>query len=597
MILEGLKETWDLETIFSGGSESAEFASYIDRIEKEVRSLGEKIDRFEVPSSTDGAESLKVLFDHIQEVGSRISEGGAFISCLTAQDISDKQAVRLRAKFSELGAALSSHLTRLDAKLIQINDKVWEALLENNRLKAMAFSLNERRREAVDKMAPEQEALVNDLSVDGYEGWSSLYDTVVGNMKVDVEEDGRHQELSISQVENRLSNPDRSVRKPMFEKYTKAWEDSADYCGEALNHLSGFRLNVYKHRGWDSILKEPLDINRMTAETLDTMWGVIDEYKDEYVKYFERKAKLLGLDQLAWYDVGAPIAKSEEKVTYDEAANFIVKQFRRFSPKMANFAEMAFEKSWIEAEDRSSKRPGGFCTSFPRSGETRVFMTFSGTKENLATLAHELGHAYHQHVMKDLPYLSQQYAMNVAETASTFAEAIVSDAAVEQAETKEERLALLENKVQRSVTFFTNLRSRFLFETRFYEERKKGLVSVERLNELMVEAQKQAFNGALSEYHSTFWASKLHFYITDVPFYNFPYTFGYLFSSGIYAKAKEEGSGFEDKYVALLRDTGRMTVEDLAAKHLNVDLRKTDFWENAVKLAVGDIYEFLCETE
>lgn len=593
MLLQGLKETWDLEKFFPGGSESPEFLNLMDRLAADIEGLGTQIADFPVLSSPAQAGTLESLLGDIQDVRSRLHEGSAFVSCLTAQDVNDKKAVRLRGRLSELAAEISTALTSLDARLVQINDKVWDTLLEDDRLEPIAFSLDERRRRAVEKMSPEQEAIINDLQVDGYNAWSGLYNKIVGKMTVEDEKEI----LSVSQAQNRLSHPDRALRQKMFKKYEEAWSEAADYCEEALNHISGFRLKVYKHRGWDSFLKEPLDINRMTKGTLDAMWQAIDSQKAEYVKYFNRKAELLGIDKLAWYDVEAPIAKSEEKVSYDEAANFIVEHFRAFSPDMADFAKKALAHRWIEVEDRSGKRPGGFCTSFPVAGETRIFMTFSGTKGNVSTLAHELGHGYHQHVMKGLPYLSQHYAMNVAETASTFAEAIVSDAAVKQAKTKAERLALLEDKLQRSVTFFTNLRSRFLFETRFYEERKKGLVSVERLNELMTKAQKEAFGGALDQYHPTFWASKLHFYITGTPFYNFPYTFGHLFSSGIYAKAMEAGSGFGDQYVALLRDTGRMTVEDLAAKHLNVDLTKPDFWENAVGLAVADIHEFLRETE
>jgi oligoendopeptidase F len=224
-------------------------------------------------------------------------------------------------------------------------------------------------------------------------------------------------------------------------------------------------------------------------------------------------------------------------------------------------------------------------------------MTYAGTASNVATLAHELGHGYHQHVMNDLPALAQDYAMNVAETASTFAELVVSDAAMKGAASEDERMTLLEDKIQRSVAFYMNIHARFLFETQFYEERSKGLVSVEKLNELMVQAQKQGYNDALAEYHPYFWASKLHFYITEVPFYNFPYTFGYMFSAGIYAEALRQGTGFEDKYVALLRDTGRMTVEELADKHLGVDLRQPEFWQRAMDLSAEDVHEFLRITE
>jgi oligoendopeptidase F len=183
--------------------------------------------------------------------------------------------------------------------------------------------------------------------------------------------------------------------------------------------------------------------------------------------------------------------------------------------------------------------------------------------------------------------------MNVAETASTFAEMIVSDAAVRKAKSKEEKIALLEDKIQRSVALLMNIHARFLFETRFYEERKSGVISVERLNQLMEEAQVEAYGGALENYHPLFWASKLHFFITGVPFYNFPYTFGFLFSLGIYAQALEAGDGYEEKYIELLKDTASMTVEDLAHKHLNVNLTEKEFWEKAVKLCVNDVEEFL----
>jgi pepF/M3 family oligoendopeptidase len=331
----------------------------------------------------------------------------------------------------------------------------------------------------------------------------------------------------------------------------------------------------------------------MEKETLNVMWETITQNKPDFVDYMNRKAELLGEERLDMVDIGAPLSENVEEVSYDEAADMIIEQFNSFSPKMAEFTKMAFEDRWIEAESRAGKRPGGFCTTFPLKEQSRIFMTYDGTASNVATLAHELGHAYHQYVMNDLPPMSQRYAMNVAETASTFAEMIVADATVKSAQTDEAKIQLLDDKLNRSIAFFMNIHARFLFETRFYEERKKGLVSVHRLNELMLEAQKEAYCDSLGTYSPHFWASKLHFHITGVPFYNFPYTFGYLFSMGIYAQAAKEGTGFEEKYIALLRDTGRMKVEDLAKKHLNVDLTKPDFWQDAIDLIKEDLKTFM----
>jgi oligoendopeptidase F len=254
------------------------------------------------------------------------------------------------------------------------------------------------------------------------------------------------------------------------------------------------------------------------------------------------------------------------------------------------------ENRWVEAEDRPNKRPGGYCEELPEFAESRIFMTFTGSPSDASTLAHELGHAFHSYVMRDLPVLNRQYAMNVAETASTFAETIIGNATVANAKTKEEKITLLNAKIENATAMFLNIHARFLFEKAFYEERSEGIVSEARINELMLHAQKEAYCESLAGYHPHFWCSKLHFFIDDVPFYNFPYTFGYLFSLSIYAEYIKNPSGFEDKYIALLRDTGSMKVEELAMKHLGVDVMEPAFWEAGIQLMEKDVEEFITLT-
>ncbi|ANE48609.1 oligoendopeptidase [Paenibacillus swuensis] len=584
-------QVWNLDTIFSGGSNSPAFNEFLQQVEQDIVSFMELVHK---PSeAVFRADDFDKAVTLMQSLTNRLREAGSFVECLTAQNQKDKKAVQLTGKFRGIHARFLSSLTYFDLMLTQIPDDNWNALLKSEDYRNLEFNLNERRHLASEKMAPELEALANDLAVDGYHGWGALYETTVSQIQISYEDQGESRMLSAGQAFNKLHSADRQVREEMSAKWEAEWERKEDFCADALNHLGGFRLQLYKGRRWDAVLKEPLAINRMSENTLSAMWDAINRKSQTFLDFLQRKAQLLGLERLNWHDVDAPLGKASKEYSYDEAAEIIVEQFRKFSPKMADFAHRAFEEQWIEVEDRPGKGPGGFCTSFPFSKQTRIFMTFSGTASNVSTLAHELGHAYHQYIMEDMPALAQDYAMNVAETASTFAELIVSDAAVKQAENDEEKLTLLEDKIQRSIAFFLNIQARFLFETRFYEKRKEGLVSAVELSELMVQAQKDAYHNVLGEYHPHFWASKMHFYITEVPFYNFPYTFGYLFSFGIFARALKEGTDFEDKYISLLQDTGRMTVEELAHKHLNVDLTQPDFWNEAVGLCVQDVEAFL----
>jgi len=592
-----LQQTWNLETIFPGGSSSPELASFLETLEKDMQALQQDVKNLSVPATIGDAKALEAFLEQFQSCYARVREASAFVSCLTAQNVNDKKAVQLSGRVTSLSASLQSVKSRFDNVLRGMNDELWTAWTGTEPVSKLDFILNESRNLAKEKMSPELESLALALGVDGYHGWGEFYDTIVSKIQIPYEENGETKLLSAGQAFNKMHDPNREVRQSMFEKWEAAWGAAADYCADTLNHLSGFRLKLYENRGWDDVLKEPLAIGRMSRETLDTMWAVIQDTKPVLVEYLNRKAKLLGLDGLSWTDVDAPIRTSAAKISYDDAAVNIVEQFRKFSPKLADFSQMAFDKGWIEVEDRPGKRPGGFCTSFPASEQTRIFMTFGGTASNVSTLAHELGHAYHQFLMRGIPVLNQRYAMNVAETASTFAEMIVFDAMVKGASTEEEKLALLEEKIQNSVAFFMNIHARFLFETRFYEKRKSGLLSAEEISDLMVEAQKEAYCDALTSYHPQFWASKLHFYITGTPFYNFPYTFGYMFSTGLYVRALQEGPAFAEKYDALLRDTGVMTVENLAKKHLDVDLTQRDFWQSAADLCVSDIRQFLQLTE
>lgn len=585
---------WDLESIFAGGSSSESLQQELQQISTKMKEFHQLVDAF-TPNAENQVEALSEILAVHEEIQKSFTECGSFIEALNSANIHDQQAKLLTGQLYSNLPAFQLATTILNKKFASYSEEDWQNLMTH--FSQIAFRLSEMRRDGQELLDEQSENIINTLALDGQSAWSQHYDTIVASIQIPF----NGEMLSAGQAFNTMmSSQDKAVRQELFEKWEKAWSEKADIFADTLNHLDGFRLNNYKLHGVDDFLKQPLEYNRLDKETLDMMWGTIQKNKQPIIDFLTRKAQLFGKDKMDWQDQDAPIVLGdfeERRYTFDQAADFIVENFKKFSPKMSEFAQMAFDKAWIEAEDRPGKRPGGYCTSLPKSQESRIFMTYGESVNEVSTLAHELGHAFHSHVMWDLPTLNQDYAMNVAETASTFAELIVADATLKEARTDEEKINLLDVKLQNAIAMFMNIHARFIFESNFYAARQKGLVATDEITRLMVEAQKEAYINGLGSYHPHFWAAKLHFFIDEVPFYNFPYTFGYLFSLGIYAKASQHADGFEDQYIALLRDTASMTTEELAKKHLDTDLHQATFWQAGIDMVLKDIATFMELTE
>ncbi len=533
-------------------------------------------------------------FTEIQNLSARCLEFENLILAYLSQDVNDQTAMQLQAQAASVRSTLETNFSHLNAQLALLSEDEFKVLVENPLLEPIAYILKEKRSWSHEQLPLEQEKIVNSLTINGYQAWNELYSELMGRLSIPINAGPDVKKVSVGQAENFLSHPDRKVRQAMFKQCDTTWKEHENTFGLILNNLSGFRLQLYKARKWNSFMKEPLQCNRMQEKTLDTMWNVVEGRKELLKSYLLKKAELLNLPKLSWFDIDSPLSHAQHPfLPYQEAANLIIREFRAFSPHMGAFAEKAFQEKWIEAEDREGKRPGGYCAHFPLSRQSRIFMTYSGSMTNLFTLAHELGHAYHNFVVDPLPGLAQDYKMNVAETASTLAEAIIIDSLIQNAPNDQAKQILLDYKIQRSVMFCMNIHARFLFEKNFYEERIKGFVLPSTLNHLMEKAQKIAFCEALGEWHPYFWISKQHFYFTEVPFYNFPYTFGYLFSLGVYTHLKQKGPNAFHSYDALLADTGRMATEGLARKHLNVNLEEPGFWEMTMSAIEKDIEELL----
>ncbi|MDP4550089.1 M3 family oligoendopeptidase [Alkalihalobacillus macyae] len=589
---------WNLDKIFNGGGKSSQFLQHIERLEDLILELEGNGVKFFI-SSIKKSEISNVghLLKEIANIRLNISEANSFITCLIAQNPKDQDASSLRGNVAQIDSRFEKVISEVKKVLSNIEEDVWRDILEIKGLENYKFILNEWREEADSNLSEEELSLISDLMVDGYHAWGHFYKDLVSSITVKVRVDGKEEGLSVGQAINLRSHHDEEVRKEAHYALESIWKEKEELFSKVLNHIVGYRIQVHNKRGMKNELEEPLQKNRMKEETLKTMWSVISTYKQPFSKYLERKAEMMGDSSMKSYNFWSPITKNDQEMDYVKAASFIIKHVSKFGNELESFVKEAFNEGWIEAEDRPNKSPVPFCASFPVTGESRVFMTYSGSFIDVLTLIHELGHAFHNYAMRSVEGLNKQYPLSIAETASTFSEMIIFDASMKNTKFKEEKLFILDEKLKRSVMNFMNIHSRFLFEQRFYEERKGGIVSPKRLNQLMEESINEAYEDSLDQPSIYSWVWTPHYYITQSPFYNFPYTFGYLFALGIYAKAKEKGKGFEEDYLRLLRDSGSMNVEDLVMKHLGEDITSKEFWEKGIELCLKDVEEFIELTE
>ncbi|SDN08135.1 oligoendopeptidase, pepF/M3 family [Psychrobacillus sp. OK028] len=587
------QKVWNLDNIFYGGSKSLQFLDYIKDLEVLVCDLKTCVKSVAPPFTTNESAKLETIVEYIGEIYVNLSQANSFITCLLSQNTKDQDAASLRGKVAQIESHFEKELSNVKTLLADTKQDLWESLIETKELKNYKFVLNEWRENTVKDLSNEEQNLITDLMADGYHAWGHFYKALVSSIKVNVQVDGEVQILSVGQAINLRAYPNEEVRKNSHNALESIWEEKEELFAKILNHIAGFRLEVYKKTGVKSVLEVPLKENRMKEETINAMWSVINKNKKPFSKYLNRKAEIIGNSSMKAYNFWAPVNNSIQNIQYDEAVELITEHFSQFGTELKGFVKQAFDEAWIEAEDRANKAAIPFCASFPLTGESRVFTTFGGTFLNVLTLVHELGHAFHNYAMKSVNGVNKRYPMSVAETASTFSEMIIFESAMKKAVSKSDKLMILDEKLKRSVMNFMNIHSRFLFEQRFYEERKVGFVSANRLTELMGEAINEAYDGSLDHPSTYSWVWTPHYYITHSPFYNFPYTFGYLFSLSIFAKAKEKGDEFEKDYLNLLRDSGSMTVEDLVMKHLGVDITSEEFWEKGMEICVKDAEEYI----
>lgn len=590
---------WDNENIYSSINDEKIIAD-LDQAQEFISS--QESNSKTISIALENEETLKEKSDELIKIAQEMSNVGSkiaiiirtvstYVQCTLSVDSSNDTAKKLRSSVAKVQSERSKVYSPLSVYLTLIDEETLESFF-NEDLESKRFQIGLMREFKDHTLDSKRESLINGLSTDGLKAWGKLYNDISGSLVCDV--DG--QKVNYASAASMTRGGDAKLREAAWRGIQKAWQTHEESVSAILNALNGWRLEEANVRSENKELHY-LDIScsqsRIKRETLDSLISSTFEKREIGQRAVKTMAKVFGKEKLGPWDLLAPAPSKQGKViSFSSAIDTIEKAFNRLSPEMGKFARMMYEKNWIDAKPTEFRKPGAYCTGFANVREPRVFITYSGSMGDLITLAHEIGHAYHSWVMRDLALEESGYSMTLAETASIFAETLVREYLFETLESEEEKLEISWQNAESAAAMLCNIPARFEFEKEMVELRKKQTLSPKEMKVLMSDAWKNWYGDSLSEYDEMFWATKLHFSIAELGFYNYPYLFGYLFSLGVLAQRETLGDKFNDAYIALLRDTGRMKADELVMKHLGKDISKNEFWFDSLKIVEDQVKVF-----
>ena len=571
-------DRWSLTSWFSA-FRAPDYLAFKDDLARDIAAFQIPGDPVALPQAIAEFETLGTRYWHLT----------AFLGCLSADDANDEAVKADEAWSATLDAECTKLRAALQGALAALSEAAFSALLAAPVLAGAEHTVRQMRERGTRQMRQEMEALAADLGVDGISAWGRLYETLTGKFEFPMTfPDGHVESVPMARRRALMSEPDRAVREAAFRQGQQPWHDHAVTLAAALNGIAGARHTLYGRRGIPHFLEAPLQDACMSRASLDAMLHAIHAHAELPRRALRKAAQLQGTPALHFFDLEAPQipAPDEKPLTWSEACATVDRSYSAAYPALGAYFRDMLAQQWIESQARPGKRPGAFCTGSLLRKEERVYMTWHHTMHDMVTLAHEVGHAWHSCVLRPARPYAADYPMTLAETASNFGEMILLSGLLNDPSlTPQMKSYLLDQEMLRASGYLLNIPMRYEFEQTFYEERRAGEVSVSRLRELMAAAQRKLYADTLlpDGADDMFWASKMHFFITGVSFYNFPYVFGYLLSQALFARFKTEGQSFLPAYEKFLAATGSASCEEVARQSLGADLTSPDFWSAGIR--------------
>ena len=580
-----MNDVWQLDTIYQGFGDPA-FDKDLEQLQSLVKQCDDFAAQLETTEPLQGLRTGIRLLEQINLVANKLAGYAMLRQAANTRDPEAASRIGQVMNVISETAASEAAFRAWAAKL----PNLMELIAQDEQLKDYTFLFANIERSSRYLLAGRGEEIMAKLQLSGGNAWSDLQQYLTSTVPVTY----RGETTNLSAVRNLAYDPDPQVRKDAFDAELACYDRIRDAVAFALNSIKLETISDCQLRGYASPLARTLEKSDMQQKTLDAMLGAMDEYLPVFWKYLKAKAKLLGHEKgLPWYDLFAPVGKSSTKFTTQQARDYLVELFAGFDRELSDMVARAFDNAWIDFYPRDGKSGGAFCAEVDCLDESRILTNFDGMFGDVVTLAHELGHAFHNQCIQSHRPLNKDYSMPLAETASTFNECIVMASAIEKAADQQEKLALIESQLQDAAQCICDIYSRFKFEAEVFRRRSEEFMDADALCQIMLQAQKDSYGDGLDHdlLHPYMWVCKSHYY--GPTFYNFPYAFGGLFARGLYACYEREGAAFVPKYKELLRTTTVATAED-TAKVAGIDLTDKAFWRGALQ-TIADQIQLFCQ--
>jgi len=583
--------TWNLDALYTSFN-SEKFKGDMEVLNQQITNLNEWAEKNLKNSNrvTFKIEEFLKLYNQYKSLYSCLS---CYAYLIISSDSLNIEAMNTLDDIEYTDSSVTETSVRF-IKWLNNFDNIDELIDSSPYLIEHGFYLKEIIMKSKYLLGENEEILIKKMQRTGSVSWQRLYMELTSTIEIELDIEGQSKKVSFSELRNMGYEKSEPLRKAAYYAESDACKSISQVSAACLNGIIGEAITIYDRRGYKSPLEKVLIGSRMDYETLNAMVLAIKESLPIFHRYFHKKAQILGDKQsLSFYDIFAPINETNTKITYLEARDLIVANFKTFSEELADFAKKAFDESWIDAEPRSGKGNYGICVDIFPIKESRIMTNFTGNFSDIGILAHEIGHAYHSYCLKNENILNTDYPTPIAETASIFCETLVNNALLNVVP-KNECLSILEKGISDMGYYIVDFYGRYLFEMKLFEKRKLGQLSVEELNELMLDCMAEAYGDSIDfdTIHPYMWMNKIGYYMAGNEFLNFPYSFGVLFSKGLYAEYIKKGKAFVAQYNNFLRSSSKNNIIDIA-KLINIEVHSIDFWRNSLELIQKDIEEFI----